>query len=82
MVDGKKETIGRGDLFFLDLPGTEDAFSGYGLTTRPEYKEFPVGLLMVDRPWPADPEWLREVEETFGEAQLVAMTAAGELYPF
>lgn len=74
----QKETIGRGDLFFLAHPGTEDTFSGYGLATRPESRELLVGLLMVDRPQPADPEWLKEVEETFGEAQLVAMTAAGE----
>ena len=73
-----KETIGRGELYFLGHPGTKDTFSGYGLTTRPESKEFLVGLLMVDRPRPPDPEWLKEVEETFGEAQLVAMTAAGE----
>lgn len=33
---------------------------------------------MVDRPKPADPEWLEEVEATFGECHLVAMTATGE----
>jgi hypothetical protein len=33
---------------------------------------------MVDRPWPADPEWLAEVEATFGECHLVPMTPAGE----
>jgi hypothetical protein len=36
------------------------------------------GLLMVDRPYPADPGWLAEVEATFGECHLVAMTPAGE----
>ncbi|MDH4187200.1 MAG: hypothetical protein OEV08_09390 [Nitrospira sp.] len=45
---------------------------------RPGSKEFLVGLLMVDRPKPADPEWLSEVEATFGEYHLVAMTATGE----
>ena len=33
---------------------------------------------MVDRPNPADPKWLKQVEEAFGECQLVPMTAAGE----
>jgi hypothetical protein len=73
-----KETIGRGDLFFLWHPGTEQIFSGYGLAMRPGSNELLAGLLMVDRPRPADPEWLAEVEATFGECRLVAMTPAGE----
>jgi hypothetical protein len=74
----RKETIGRGDLFFLSCPGTEKTFSGYGLTMQPGSEELLVGLLMIDRPHPADPEWLAEVEATFGECDLVTMTAAGE----
>jgi hypothetical protein len=74
----KKETIGKGELFFLDHPGTEHTFSGYGLTMRPGSKELLVGLLMVDRPKPVDPEWLKEVEATFGEYTLVPMTETGE----
>ena len=74
----RKETIGQGDLFFLWHPGTEETFSGYGLTLWPGSKELMAGLLMVDRPTPADPEWLKEVEATFGEYQLVPMTASGE----
>jgi hypothetical protein len=73
-----KETIGRGDLFFLWHPGTEHIFSGYGLAMRPGSDELLAGLLMVDRPWPADREWLAEVEATFGECHLVPMTPAGE----
>ena len=57
-----KETIGRGDLFFLWHPGTGQIFSGYGLAMRPGSKDLLSGLLMVDRPRPADPEWLAEVE--------------------
>lgn len=30
----RKEAIEKGELFFLCHPGTEDIFSGYGLTTR------------------------------------------------
>jgi hypothetical protein len=74
----RKEVIERGELYFLWHPITADVFSGYGLTTRRGSKEFLVGLLMVDRPKPADPEWLSEVEATFGEYHLVAMTATGE----
>ena len=74
----KKETGGKGDLFFLGHPGTEDTFSGYGLTLQPGDKGLLVGLLMVDRPRPADPDWLKEVEATFGECQLVPMTTGGE----
>ena len=33
---------------------------------------------MVDRPNPADPKWLKQVEEAFGECQLMPMTTAGE----
>ena len=74
----RKEIIAKGDLFFLGHPGTEDTFSGYGLTIQPGNKEFLVGLLMVDRPRPVDPDWLQEVEAAFGECQLIEMTATGE----
>ena len=74
----QNETIGKGELFFLEHPGIAQIFSGYGLTVRPDTKEFLVGLLMVDRPMPVDPGWLEEVKTTFGAYQLVPMTASGE----
>ena len=74
----RKEIIGRGELFFLCHPGTEDTFSGYGLTAQPGDKDILVGLLMIDRPGPADPKWIKQIENAFGEPQLVPMTAAGE----
>lgn len=73
-----KEVVGRGDLYFLWHPGTEDVFSGYGLVAKEAYRDYLVGVLMVDRPRPADPHWLKEVGDVFGEHQLVAMTASGE----
>jgi hypothetical protein len=72
------ETIGRGELFILSHPGTTNTFSGYGLTTEPGRKDLLVGLLMVDRPHPADPVWLQSVTKTFGECELLPMTATGE----
>ena len=74
----RKEVIGRGELFYLWHPGTASIFSGYGLTTEPDSTESLVGLLMIDRPEPADPRWLQEVADVFGELQLAAMTARGE----
>jgi hypothetical protein len=74
----RKEIIGRGELFFLSHPGAEETFSGYGLTMQPGNEELLIGLLMIDRPHPADPEWLAEVQATFGEYELVAMTPARE----
>jgi hypothetical protein len=73
-----KEVIGRGELFFLGHPGKEETFSGYGLTVEEGRKENLVGVLMVDRPRPVDREWLKQVERSFGEYQLVPMTATGE----
>jgi hypothetical protein len=73
-----KETIDRSQLYFLHHPHTPDTFSGYGLTMQARSKDFLVGLLMVDRPQPADPAWLAEVEDTFGACQLVPMTQTGE----
>jgi hypothetical protein len=52
--------------------------TGLEMAMRPGSDELLAGLLMVDRPRPADPEWLAEVEVTFGECHLVAMTPAGE----
>lgn len=74
----RKEAIGKGELFFLCHPKAEGTFSGYGLTMQPGTEELLVGLLMIDRPYSADPDWLAEIEATFGECELIAMTPAGE----
>jgi hypothetical protein len=73
-----KETNSKGELYYLYHPGTEDLFSGYGLTFEDGRNDRLVGLLMIDRPEPADPAWLQQVEEAFGDYELVAMTATGE----
>ena len=73
-----KETIGRGELFCLYHPHTANTFSGYGLAILPNRPDLLVGLLMVDRPNPADPTWLQEIEEAYGECRLVPMTADGD----
>jgi len=72
-----KEQIGRGELLYLTHPDTE-LFSGYGLTTDTGCKDSLVGLLMVDRPHPADPAWLKSVSDSFGSYQLIPMTESGE----
>jgi hypothetical protein len=74
----RKESIGKGDLYFLTHPGERGIFSGYGLTAQPGSKQHLVGLLMVDRPKPVDPKWLSQVQTAFGEYQLVPMTVSGE----
>ena len=73
-----KEVIGRGELFFLSHPGREEIFSGSGLNAEEGSNGNLVGLLMVDRPRPVDPKWLKQVGRTFGEYQLIPMTATGE----
>ncbi len=73
-----RELPERGELFYLWHPGSEALFSGYGLTTEAGRKDRLVGLLLVDRPRPADPAWLEGVAATFGGYELVPMTAAGE----
>lgn len=65
-------------MFFLSHEGTRDIFSGYGLNTAVGRKDRLVGLLMVDRPKPADPTWLTQVGEIYGSYDLVPMTATGE----
>ena len=72
------EIIKKGELFFLSHPGGETIFSGYGLTLQSDRKDYLAGLLMVDRPKPADHDWLKQVEDSFGECNLVPMTATGE----
>jgi hypothetical protein len=62
-------------LLYLWHPDTKDVFSGYGLALAPALL---VGLVMVDRPKPANPAWLAEVRATFGDYQLTAMTQGGE----
>ena len=45
----RKETINKGELFFLSHPGEETIFSGFGLTLQPDRMGYLDGLLMVDR---------------------------------
>ena len=72
------ETVSRGELFFLEYPATEGSISGYGLAIESGRNDQLVGLLIVDRPGPADPAWLKSITDTFGECQLVPMTASSE----
>ena len=74
----RSEIIKPGELFFLSNPGIDYIFSGYGLTLQPDKKEYIAGLLIIDRPKPADPSWLKKVEDTFGECNLAPMVATGE----
>ncbi len=73
----KKESLERGSLLYLTHPDKQ-LFSGYGITRETNRKDSLVGLLMVDRPHPANPVWLQSVSETFGSFELYPMTAAGE----
>ena len=73
-----KERPQPGELFFLWHDTTLNTFSGYGLITKEGRQDCLAGLLMVDRPRPVDPRWLENIEETYGEYQLVPMTRTGE----
>ena len=68
------ETIGRGELFFLDYPTKEGSFSGYGLTVESGRKDLLVGVLRVDPPKTADPTWLQSIDDTFGVSQFLPLT--------
>jgi hypothetical protein len=72
-----QEQIGRGQLYFLSHAGSE-LFSGYGLTTQEGRKDRLIGLVMVDRPDPVDPQWLAEITRLYSDYQLLPMTKAGE----
>lgn len=71
------EILSRGRFYFLSHPDA-NLFAGYGLSTHDGRSDRLVGLLMVDRPHPADPAWLADVERLYGEYQLVPMTRSGE----
>lgn len=72
---GARHAHHRPALRFLWHPGTRDIFSGYGLVLGPALL---LGLVMVDRPHPADPAWLAEIQRAFGTYQLAAITQSGE----
>ena len=73
-----KELIVRGEVFSLYHSEKEELFSGCGLMVEEGSRGHLVGILMVDRPRPVDPEWLKRVERNFGGYQLVPTTATGE----
>lgn len=74
----RKEVIERGELYFLWHPMTSDIFSGYGLTMQEGRKDHLVGVLMVDRPRPVDPQWLEVIKQVCGNYELVPMTMDGD----
>lgn len=74
----QSERLSRGDLLCLYHPDTLDIFSGYGLVMQEDWPGHLVGLLMVDRPYPADPTWLARIRDAYGECSLASMTATGE----
>ncbi len=73
----QSERLRRGELLCLYHPGTNDIFSGYGLVMADDEPGELVGLLMIDRPFPANPFWLARIEEAYGECDLVPMTSTG-----
>ena len=74
----QSERLNRGELLCLYHPGTNDTFSGYGLVMQDDWPGHLTGILMVDRPSPADPAWLERIYNAYGECELVPMTARGE----
>jgi len=74
----QSERLNRGELLCLYHPGTTDTFSGYGLVMEEDWPGHLVGLLMVDRPFPANPSWLSRIADAYGECDLVPMTSTGE----
>lgn len=74
----QSERLSRGELLCLYHPGTNDIFSGYGLVMADDQPGHLTGILMVDRPFPADPTWLERIYDAYGACDLVPMTARGE----
>lgn len=74
----QSEHLIQGELLCLYHPGTPDIFSGYGLVMTEDWPGHLAGILIVDRPFPADPDWLQQIQTTYGECQLVPMTTRGD----
>ena len=73
------EGIGQGELYYIIQPGIEDiVIFGYGLTVEPYRKDLLAGLLVIDRPFPADPAWLQMVANLYGECRLAPVTDDGD----
>jgi hypothetical protein len=73
----QSERLRRGELLCLYHPGTHSIFSGYGLVMGDDWPGHLTGLLMVDRPFLADPAWLERIHNTYGECELRPMTIDG-----
>ncbi len=73
----QSERLNHGELLCLYHPGTAGIFSGYGLVIEDDWPGRLTGLLMVDRPFLADPTWLERIRNTYGECELRPMTFNG-----
>jgi nuclear transport factor 2 (NTF2) superfamily protein len=69
-------SIKKKKLLYLMHPDKENVFSGYGLPLENRYHL--VGLLMIDRPYRANDDWLARVKDEFGDFLLAYMTRSGE----
>lgn len=74
----QRERLNRGELLCLYHPNTPDIFSGYGLVMHEDWPGHLTGLLMVDRPYPANPAWLERIREAYGECELEPITTRGD----
>lgn len=63
-------------LVYLTHPDKNDVFPGYGLPLENRYHL--VGLLMIERPYRADDEWLPRAKEEFGDFHISYMAPSGE----
>lgn len=69
------ERLSRGDLLCLAHPGAPDVFSGYGVLMQDDWPGRMAGLLMVDRPYPADAAWLAHIADLYGACEVFPLTA-------
>jgi hypothetical protein len=62
-------------LYFLTHEGNPVVFSGYGIPLKEGTKSSLVGMLMVDRPSPCPPAYIRELKDIFGEVFIGPITS-------
>jgi hypothetical protein len=62
-------------LYFPTHEGNPGVFSGYGISLMEDAKSPLIGMLMIDRPSPCPPAYIRELKDTFGEVFIGPITS-------
>lgn len=66
-------------LYFLTHEGDQNVFSGYGIPFASSDKSHLLGILIIDGPYRYPKDYIKSLEDAFGEAVVGPVTVNGDI---